>query len=211
MRSAPASEPVTRPDLPPLRELAWDREKAIEKFAENVALQTGVVLRAGDYQTAADSLTQIARQEGLRKVVASTDEAIRPLDLRRWGEKNGVEVFTASDYSDREAYRNAVFRQAQAGITGVECALAETGTLVLAHGKEQPRLVSLAPPIHVAVVPLERLFISYETAMERVFGGERPVPSQLTFISGPSMSADIQAITFRGMHGPGKLFVILIG
>jgi L-lactate dehydrogenase complex protein LldG len=211
LRSAPPSEAVPRPAVPPLRELSWDRQTMIEKFAENIALQTGVVHRAADHRAAAESLTLIARQEGFRKVIASTDEVIRPLGLAGWGEKNGIEVRTASDYADQKDYKQAVFCEVEAGITGVDCALAETGTLVLAHGKHQPRLVSLAPLAHVAVVPTDRLFISYETALEKIFGGEKPPPSQLTFVSGPSMSADIQAVSFRGMHGPGKVFVILIG
>ncbi len=211
LRAAPRGEPVARPELPPLSELAWDRETMIAKFGENLALQTGILHRASDYRQAADRLSEIARQESWRMVVASTDEVIRPLDPAGWGEKNGVEVRTARDFPDREAYQDALFGRADAGITGVECALAETGTLVLAHDREQPRLLSLAPPAHLAVVPLERLFVDYETAIERVFRGDRPPPSQLTFISGPSMSADIQAISFRGMHGPGRLFVILVG
>jgi L-lactate dehydrogenase complex protein LldG len=162
--------------VPPLRELGRDRQTAMEKFVQNVTLQTGVVHRAGDHRAAGQCLGEIARGEGWQQVVASTDEVLAPLELREWGEKNGIEVRTAADYPDREQYRDGVFCRAQAGITGVDCALAETGTLVLAHDRDQPRLVSLAPPTHVAVLPAERLFIDLESAIERVFRGENPRP-----------------------------------
>jgi L-lactate dehydrogenase complex protein LldG len=104
-----------------------------------------------------------------------------------------------------------IFDEAEAGVTGVDFAIAESGTLCLIHGRNQPRLVSLAPLIHIALLPLERLYPVYEDAIDRIFGSKGNLPSQVTLITGPSMTADIQGVPFKGMHGPKRLVVIIIG
>jgi L-lactate dehydrogenase complex protein LldG len=58
---------------------------------------------------------------------------------------------------------------------------------------------------------VDRFVPIYENAIEKVFENKDAVPSQFTFITGPSMTADIQATPFKGMHGPRRLIVILIG
>ncbi|MFZ1985252.1 MAG: lactate utilization protein, partial [Desulfatitalea sp.] len=164
------------------------------------------------------TLAAILRQEAVTRAMATSDAVLATLDLKRWGARIGVEVVTPADFTDRDAYTQAVFDQVQAGITGVDYAVAESGTLVLVHNAHQARLVSLAPLVHIAVVPVARIAPTYETAITAIYknGGEagRPFqvyPSQVTLITGPSMTADIQATPFKGMHGPQKLFVLLLG
>jgi L-lactate dehydrogenase complex protein LldG len=211
LKAAPPKELAPRPTLPPPTELSWDREKMIEKFTENLVAQTGVVHRVNDYNAAVDALTNIAESESLTKVMASMDDVTARLNLPQWGSEHRVHVFVPSTFKNRNAFKDAVFVEAQAGITGVDFAIAESGTLVLVHNKVQPRLISLAPIMHIAIVPLERLYPVYEAAVEKVFGNKSRAPSQVTFITGPSMTGDIQGVPFKGMHGPKKLTVILVG
>ena len=112
---------------------------------------------------------------------------------------------------DRKAFKDVVFDEVNVGITGVDYAIAESGTLCLIHTRNQARLVSLAPIIHVAVVPADRLYPTYESVIEVIMASGEQLPSQITFITGPSMTGDIQGIPFKGMHGPKKLMVMLIG
>jgi L-lactate dehydrogenase complex protein LldG len=51
----------------------------------------------------------------------------------------------------------------------------------------------------------------YERVVDQVFGNLKPLPSQFLFITGPSMTGDIQGVLFKGMHGPRKVIVILVG
>jgi len=199
-----------RPALPEPPELMLDRAQLIARFTDELTLQTGVVLRAADTLDALRHLSQTAKAENLATVMASTDSALAPLDLKAWGKAHAVMVHTAADFADREAFRAACF-EAQAGITGADFAIAETGTLGIIFHTDQPRLISIAPPLHIAVVPIDRIIPTYEQAISRVFQDKRMPPSQFCFITGPSASADIQAIAFKGMHGPRKLIVILIG
>ena len=211
LKAAPKKEVAPRPSVPPLNELSWDEEEMIRRFTENLTEQTGVVYRVKDYAEAADKLAEIANAEKITKVIVSTDDVATSMDLPSWGMENGIEVLQPQAFEDRDSFKHAAFEEAQAGITGVDYAIAETGTLVLAHDKNQPRLVSLAPIIHIAIVPVGRLRLVYESATDKIFGDDNRPPGQVTFTTGPSMTADIQGVPFKGMHGPKKLFVILVG
>lgn len=95
------------------------------------------------------------------------------------------------------------------GITSADYALADTGTLVMLASVAEARLVSLLPPIHIAVVPREKLLSGLDELLERV-----PKPaaasSSMVLITGPSRTADIEQILVRGVHGPGELHVVLL-
>ena len=95
-----------------------------------------------------------------------------------------------------------------AGVTEVDYAVAETGTLVIRHTPAHGRLISLVPFVHVAIVE-PRLFlpdlIDLFEALKKDGTG-----SGVTLISGPSKTADIEMNTVTGVHGPNivKAFVL---
>jgi L-lactate dehydrogenase complex protein LldG len=211
LKAAPKGKAMARPYMPPLSELSMNTEQLVADFAENLTAQTGVVHRVKDAGEAKIKLSEIAAEEGLTAIMISTDAVVAPLNLREWGKEKGIKVLAAGDYTDRDAYKDAVFTEAQAGVTGVDYAVAESGTIGLIHDKDQPRLVSVAPITHIALLPIDRLFPVYESVTDRVFGDKNKLPSHFTFTTGPSMTADIQGGQFKGMHGPRKLIVILIG
>ncbi len=211
LKKAPQKGVAPRPSLPPYETLSMTREQLIGEFTRILVEESGVVHRVKDDREALDKLGEIAVEEGLKKVMATTDDVISRLDLPSWGKNKGIQVMTPRDFPDRYAYRDAVFDEAQAGITGADFAIAESGTLGLIHNKDQARLVSLAPILHIAIVPVDRIVPVYEQAIEKVFGKMGSYPSQFVFITGPSMTGDIQGVLFKGMHGPRKVIVILVG
>lgn len=208
LKKAPTVK-TSRPIRPVLPAESWGREELIGNFRENLARLEVPLHRAAGYEEAALSLSRIAKEEGFRRVMASHDQVVKKLSLAPWGRENGVEVRFPGDFPTREAYKEAVFNEVDGGITGVDYAIAESGTLCLLHRADQPRLISLAPIIHVALVPAEVIYGVYETVLTRIYEGES-LPGQVTFITGPSITADIQMTPFRGMHGPRKLIVILL-
>jgi len=210
LRTAVRLPPAPRPVLPLQPELILDRPQLVARFTEELSVQTGVVLRATDARDALRHLTETAKAEHIATIMTSTDSALAPLDLKTWGQTHNIAVHTAADFADREAFRAACFG-AQAGITGADFAIAETGTLGIIFHANQPRLISIAPPLHIAIFTIDRLVPTYEQAISQVFQDKHTPPSQFAFITGPSASADIQAIAFKGMHGPRKLIVILVG
>jgi len=99
------------------------------------------------------------------------------------------------------------------GITGVDAGLAGTGSLVLCSGVGKPRLASLLPPLHVAVVTADQLYPGLEAWLAAISAGgpDRPgTTSSISVISGPSRTGDIGNISVRGVHGPGEVHVLLI-
>jgi len=99
------------------------------------------------------------------------------------------------------------------GVTGVDAALAATGSLVLSSGHGRYRSASLLPPIHVAVVSRAQITTDLETWLvgQRTKGLERMrQTSNIVIITGPSRTADIAMQLVMGMHGPRELHIILI-
>jgi len=103
-------------------------------------------------------------------------------------------------------------RDITVGITGVDYALAETGTLVLASGRSGGRGLSLAPRHHIALLPEERILPSLDEFLDLYPEGENFLSqgSAVTFISGASRTADIELNLVLGAHGPKELSVITL-
>lgn len=98
---------------------------------------------------------------------------------------------------------------ADVGITLAELAIAETGAVVLESGGPRRRLTGLAPPIHIAVLPKDRIVA--DLLDWAAWSRRRPVQASQTMIAGPSKTADIELNLVTGMHAPGVVHVILMG
>jgi L-lactate dehydrogenase complex protein LldG len=112
-----------------------------------------------------------------------------------------------SGITNRDELR-AVCAAAEIGITSADYALADTGTLVMLSSPEEARLISLLPPEHLAIVPRNRILSSLD---ELFFLLPHPAEqtSSMVLITGPSRTADIEQILVRGVHGPGRITVII--
>jgi len=95
------------------------------------------------------------------------------------------------------------------GITTAQAAIAETGTLVLESDKERHRLVSLLPPVHIALVEAADVCVTLGEALKLVRRNGSEMSRAITFITGPSRTADIELTLTIGVHGPKELHVIV--
>jgi L-lactate dehydrogenase complex protein LldG len=97
------------------------------------------------------------------------------------------------------------------GITMAQRAIAETGTLILEAETERHRLVSLLPPVHIAVVYASDMVLTIGDALSQLRGQDpKQMSRAITFITGPSRTADIELTLTVGVHGPKELHVIVI-
>src|SRR6185369_8758092 len=96
------------------------------------------------------------------------------------------------------------------GVTMAQAAIAETGTLVLESEKERHRLVSLLPPVHVAIVRSDDICLTMGEALKQLRGRQEEMSRAITFITGPSRTADIELTLTVGVHGPKELYVIIL-
>jgi L-lactate dehydrogenase complex protein LldG len=104
-----------------------------------------------------------------------------------------------------------VFFGADLSISGVDCLIAETGTLVVTARQEEPRSLSLLAPVHVAVADESQLLPDlFDLFDEPVWHGQLGVPSCVTLITGPSKTGDIELRLVTGVHGPREIHVVLI-
>lgn len=202
------------PPIPPAEVLA--------RFETELAKVAGVAHRAANRQELEEILRVILFQAHAEKVVLSRNPLLAELNietlLRSFG-KN-VSVWPAS--AEREVSKGesslSTFAEASfaasVGITGVEYALAETGTLVAASWTEGAQLASLAPPVHVALYRRTQLVATLDEVLERlrVACGPREAAwgRSVVFITGTSRTADIEQILIRGVHGPGEVHAILV-
>lgn len=97
---------------------------------------------------------------------------------------------------------------ADAGVSNAQWGIAETGTLVLESSQEKHRLVSLVPPLHIAVLPASRIVGTMAEALQRL--GPAISSHVVTFITGPSRTGDIELTLVLGVHGPHTLHVIVV-
>jgi L-lactate dehydrogenase complex protein LldG len=117
--------------------------------------------------------------------------------------------------ADERARRRALAAAADLGVTGVDLAIAETGTLVVVSGAGRPRSASLLPPCHVAVFDREALVTSLLQAglvLEAWHEGSAPGSrgASINFITGPSRTADIELTLTRGVHGPKEVHAVFV-
>jgi L-lactate dehydrogenase complex protein LldG len=142
---------------------------------------------------AARALRRILADAGARRV-AGSDAAlvarVLPAGLMGGGEGLSREELFACD----------------AGVTTAQWGIAETGTLVLESAREQHRLLSLVPPIHVALLSTRCICASLGDALARVSRDSHAI----TFITGPSRTSDIELTLVIGVHGPQTVHVLLL-
>jgi L-lactate dehydrogenase complex protein LldG len=140
-----------------------------------------------------------AREYVLTVVAGRPAVSSRSAVLERCGIARPVEV---------DAHR-AACAEAAVGITSAEYALADTGSLVMFANSEEARLMSLLPPVHVAVIERAKILTGLDELLSTV-----PLPATLTssmvLITGTSRTADIEQILIRGVHGPGEVHVVIL-
>jgi L-lactate dehydrogenase complex protein LldG len=109
------------------------------------------------------------------------------------------------------AERRTTLLACDVGITSCDCAIAETGTLTMCSHPGHERVASLLPATHIAIVEQPQIIPDLIDAIGILNQrGVESLPSNVTFITGPSKTGDIELQLTTGVHGPGKWLVIVI-
>jgi L-lactate dehydrogenase complex protein LldG len=111
-------------------------------------------------------------------------------------------------YSDNAPNARDIF-EFDVGVSTAQAAIAETGTLVLDSAGERHRLVSLVPPVHIAIINASSIVETLGEALTLL--QKKEISPAITFITGPSRTADIELTLAIGVHGPQELYVIVDG
>ena len=130
----------------------------------------------------------------------------------------GQEIAPDAEIADmvaaaREYLRDKFFR-ADIGISGANVVAAETGTLFIIENEGNIRLSTSAPPVHIALVGMEKLVSTLSDAFKVSEVTWRyanyTIPSYVSLVSGPSKTGDIEKVTTYGAHGPKEFHVIFL-
>ncbi len=106
-----------------------------------------------------------------------------------------------------EEWKRELFDDVPASFTGTLAGIAATGTLVVQPSPVEPRLMSLVPPLHIALLSASQIHDNLYQAQQH---WPKPMPSNLLLISGPSKTADIEQVLAYGAHGPKDLIVLIV-
>ncbi len=108
-----------------------------------------------------------------------------------------------------ENWQRELFTEVDASLTSTRGGIAETGSLILWPTTDEPRLMSLVPPVHIAVLEASELYGTFLEAL-RAQGWAKGMPTNALLISGPSKTADIEQTLAYGVHGPKELIVLVL-
>ena len=175
------------------------QEALIERFMQQVEKLACVIYAVDSQEQALSTLLGLIGSD--RSILSWSLDAIPLAGLADALAANGIEVASSRDASVR------------IGLTGVDAALAATGSLVLSAAPEKHRVTSLLPPIHIAIVRRNQILADLETwvARQREQGIDRfRALSSTMIISGPSRTADIAMELVMGMHGPREVHIVLV-
>ena len=184
--------------LPPVGQTL---EQQIELFRKNVEDLKAEFCACATLSEAAQHVKNLAAAGGWKKIGRHsselTDAVARDLGL--------PEVLTDNGYAVND------LESCDAGLTGCEALVAQTGSVLVSAPSAGGRALSVLPPHHIVLARQSQVVPDLSVALRRVQEKyQDKFPSFLSFISGPSRTGDIERILVLGAHGPKKLTILLL-
>jgi len=198
--------PPPNPVAPEIRYRRLDPESGravdlVDLFARVATDQNAVVHHPPTAVPDPALVARLVDEHQIRTAIVSAEPA-----ARTWIEPLrtvGVDVSTSIDTVE--------IARADLGVTSAIAAIAATGSLVVDCAVAGSRTISLLPRVHVCVVDAGQIIASPGDVLRGLGSPERPLPSNLVLISGPSRTGDIEQLLTLGVHGPIALHVVVTG
>lgn len=157
-------------------------------------------------------LMQIDNKDQIEGAIISYLKAQNlPLSLRH-GKHAFFQGIAWSDHGELQRLNGASKGQDIVGLSIADFGIAESGSLALTSGKDNPTTLNFLPDHHIVILQKQNIVSHYEDVWQnyRKKYGYANLPRAVNFITGPSRSADIEQTLLLGAHGPRKLFIILL-
>ena len=171
------------------------------QFEQALTAVHGEVVRADSLDTAVSALADLIAELGVKTAVANDEEPLTSLNLPETFPDVQWHTVGQSEGDLRE-----FCAAADLGLSSGDAGLAETGSIIISSGPDKSRLATLLPPVHVVLLPTGKLTSDLFTWTA---ARHTPPPSNVTLVSGPSKTADIEQTLAIGVHGPKRFIVIL--
>jgi len=183
----------------------FTRNALVEQYiAEATKVNTKVSEARSDEEIKTFLINLIEEKEAKLFSIWETDY-FKKIGLKKLLREKGLKTVTA-----RSKNRMA---KADIGITGADFVIADTGTLVLLTDGKKPRSVSLLPPVHIVLVKRDSFVFDIGeifAILKQSLDVDQALTSCMTFITGPSRTADIELSLTLGVHGPKELYVLIV-
>jgi L-lactate dehydrogenase complex protein LldG len=210
-RSAP-----TRPaPLEPFVESVVEEspEETVGRFETEASAVGALVHRAPSVGEAAALAARICAEAGVKEVALSDSPLLDEMNLRAQVAAHSMNACRATDFAGKRDELIARLESCGAGVSAVEYAIAETGTVVVSSDREGGLLVSLLPAVHIALLRSGQIVASLAEAvikLKRDYMGRDAACRSVTFITGPSRTGDVELVLSIGVHGPKQLHLIIV-
>ena len=154
------------------------------------------------------TLCSVLEQKQIRKILYGTKTGLAQ-ELVNLKQESPEMIPELIDYKDPIEESKDLLFEIDAAITTTRGGIAETGSLILWPTPDEPRLMSLVPPIHIAVLYASDIYSTFREAMISE-NWVSEMPTNALLISGPSKTADIEQTLVYGIHGCKELVVLLL-
>lgn len=185
----------------------WSTAEKLDMFERTIESVHGEVHRTTEADWV-DRLAEILTARGAQTLLIAKEHEIgKALQSATKGREDLPQLLIYDE--PVKSWQRALFSEVDAGITSTRGGIAETGSLILWPSVDEPRLMSLVPPIHIAVLKASELYTTFHDAMQSQ-NWAAGMPTNALLISGPSKTADIEQTLAYGVHGPRELIVLVI-
>ncbi|MAC45364.1 MAG: lactate utilization protein [Oceanospirillum sp.] len=184
----------------------WSDEDKIDLFQQKIESVHAEVHRVSK-DNWLDKLKELAQAKGLNNMLVPQQAQVG-VDVRADWSEDGLPELLSYD-QPIEGWKAELFSNVDGAVTDVRSAVAETGSLVLWPDNDQPRLMTLVPPIHFAILDAGQLKNTFHEVIVSEGWVQQGMPTNALLISGPSKTADIEQTLAYGVHGPKELIVLI--
>ena len=207
LRDSPVSSEKYPQNITVMKRKCWtDMEKVLQLKSMMEEVHTEVRLcTESDWES---TLRTVVKEKGISQLLygSKTVLAEQLLIMRQQNPDTMPELV---EYEQPIEESKDLLFGIDAAITTTRGGIAETGSLILWTTPHEPRLMSLIPPIHIAVLHADTIYNTFWEVVntEQWNSG---MPTNALLISGPSKTADIEQTLVYGIHGCKELVVLLI-
>ncbi|GHC39080.1 LutC/YkgG family protein [Aidingimonas halophila] len=182
----------------------WGVQERLERFERLISSVHAEVIHTRQASWT-ETLAEVLTAKAVRRLALGHEHPV-PAEARAALHEHEVDLVDAN--RDIEAWQREQFETVDAGLTSTGGAIAETGSLWLWPTPDEPRLTSLVPPLHIAVLDAETIEDTFFDVVE-AHEWSQGMPTNALLISGPSKTADIEQTLAYGVHGPRELVVLI--
>lgn len=208
LRAGRGNQPLTPPasDFSVVRDRDWSSAEKLDRFETMITSVNGEVHRMAEGRWV-DHLWALMAAKGLTNLLVSPDTS---LGSRAWNQQLQSGPRLLPYESPVDGWKSELFNTVDAALTGCRGAIAETGSLILWPTVQEPRLMSLVPPVHFVVLRADQVYSTFYQALAEQGWVDQGMPTNALLISGPSKTADIEQTLAYGVHGPRELVVLVL-